>query len=180
MPLRNSVFAYGAVAKLLHWVIGLSIIGLLAIGLWMEELPPGPDKWQVYGWHKATGICVLALVLIRIVWRQWSIIPAMPADFGSLERFAAKSTHALLYLLMVAMPLAGWGMSSAGGHEVSMFGYYTLPPLVEKSKVWSSIFHEMHEIGGYALIGLIGLHVLAAFYHHFIRKDTILKRMLPW
>lgn len=178
--LKNTVFAYGIVARLFHWVMGVAILAMLALGLWMDGLPPGPDKWQIYGIHKAVGVLLLGSIVLRFIWRQWSLVPALPAEFSSLERLAAHGTLYLLYLLMLVMPLSGWAMSSAGGYEVSVFGWYTLPPLIEKNKVYFEILKEVHEYLGYVLIALIALHVLAALQHHFIRRDGILRRMLPW
>jgi cytochrome b561 len=180
MKLKNTALSYGIIAKLLHWLMGLAIIAMLAVGLWMEGLPDSPDKFKIYGIHKAVGAILLGLVVLRIIWRMWSIVPALPANFSTLERLAAHGGHYALYAMMLVMPISGWGMSSAAGYPVSIFGLYTLPPLVEKNKILSDWFKDIHEFGGYILIVLIVGHIAAALYHHFIRGDGILRRMLPW
>ena len=179
MRLHNTVFAYGVIAKLFHWVMGLTIIGLLALGLIMTGLEKTPETFELYGIHKALGALVLFAVTARFLWRQMTIVPALPGDMSSLERLAVAAGHYGLYFMMLFMPLVGWGLSSAAGYPVSVFGWFELPSLVEKSKVLAGIFRELHEYGGYVFIVLIVVHVLAALYHHFIRKDMVLRRMLP-
>ncbi len=180
MCLRNTVFTYGIIAKFFHWMMAIAIIGMLAVGLYMIGMEKGPEKMEIYGIHKAVGALILGAVVLRLLWRQMNIVPALPGETSSLERFAAHGTHYLLYFMMLFMPLVGWGMSSAAGYPVSVFGWYTLPSLVDKSKVWAGTFRELHEYGAYVLIAIIVLHLLAALYHHFIRGDTVLRRMLPW
>ncbi len=152
------------------------LIGLLAAGLIMVDMPR-PDKYAVYGWHKAFGMIALLLILVRIIWRYYKKPPvavAMPEPMA----LASKMTHFALYALMVAMPVLGWTMSSAGGHAVKLFGF-EVPALVEKNKELGAWANDMHEYGSYALIALIVLHFVAALYHHFIRKDGLLSRMKP-
>lgn len=168
---------YNVLAITFHWGVGLIIIGLLAVGLIMDDLPK-PDKYVVYGWHKAFGIIVLALVTLRFAWRMKKVPPALPASIPHYQVVISKITHLALYCLMFAMPLVGWMMSSAGGHPVSVFGL-PIPAIVEENKELGKLMHELHEWGAWALIALISLHIGAALYHQFIRKDGILLRMVP-
>ena len=168
---------YHKISMLFHWLVGLIIIGLLIAGLIMVDMPK-PDKYTVYGWHKAFGIFVLILVVLRLSWRLKQGAPALSANVPTYQLFASKLTHWALYVMMLLMPLAGWVMSSAGGHSVSMFGI-PIPAIVNKDKELGSLAHDVHEIGAWVIIGLISLHVFAAFYHHFIRKDGLLWRMWP-
>lgn len=177
MPLKNNAENYGLLARLLHWGMAILIIGLLAVGLLMEELS-APLKYQIYGIHKALGIIVLALVIGRLAWRFYSPPPALPTTLSSLQRLASHTLHIALYIAMVVMPLSGWAMSSAGGHPVSLFGLVELPALVEKNKELGHLFNEVHELVAYALIAAIVLHISAALLHHFVFKDNILRRML--
>ncbi len=153
------------------------MIGLLALGLIMVEMPK-PDKYVFYGWHKAFGIIVLGLVTFRFIWRMIKKPPKLPENTPKMHKIAAKITHIALYALMFLMPLAGWMMSSAGGHPVSVFGI-PIPPLVGKDKELGALMNDLHEWGGYAMIAVILFHVGAAIYHYFILKDEVMLRMLP-
>lgn len=179
MQIRNTDATYGVVSKSLHWIIGLAIIGLLAVGLFMVRIEPTPDKWQLYGLHKATGIVVLALVFGRIIWRKINLSPTLPNDMKAIEKIGAHAGHLALYIFMLGMPLSGWAMSSAGGHGVSIYGLFDMPALVGENKDLGRTFNQIHEYMSYALIATIAVHMLAGFYHHFIRKDNVLRRMLP-
>lgn len=172
MPAR-----YSGIAIFFHWLVGFLIIGLLAVGLIMEDLPDS-IKFTVYGWHKAFGIIVLALVTLRFTWRMITPPPALPETMDKRQILLSKIAHIALYGLMFAMPVIGWMMSSAGGYPVSVFGI-PVPPLAEKNKELMDLMKELHEVGGNLLIVLIVLHLGAAFYHQRILKDGLMARMLP-
>lgn len=171
---------YGIIAKTFHWLMAIMVIAMLALGLYMEDLKLGPDKLQLYGWHKSTGITILVLVSLRLWWRLLNPPPQLPDDMVFFQKLAAHLSHVLLYSLMIFMPLVGWLMSSAADFPVSVFGWFTLPALIDADPEYVRLFKAMHYYGGRTLIILICAHVFAALYHHFIRKDDILKRMLPW
>lgn len=178
--LKNTEHHYGAIAKIFHWVIGLAIIALLAVGIWMEglDVQEAPYKFEVYGLHKSFGIVVLVLLVGRLCWRVYSQSVKAHDNHQAWERHLAKFAHIMLYVTAFAMPLTGWAMSSAGGHGVSLFGL-DLPDIVPENRELGRFFNQTHGIIGYAMIALIGLHVAGALKHHFIDKDTTLKRMLP-
>ncbi len=178
--LRNTLYSYGSVAKFLHWLIALLVIGMLAVGLFMTGMENGPDKFRVYGLHKSTGIMVLLLVAVRLMWKCVNPRPLLPATLHRLEKFLAHAGHVALYALMVAMPLTGWAMSSAAGFPVSVFGLGTLPDFVPPDREMHEFWEETHELLAWVLIVMIALHVLAALLHHFYYKNNILRRMLPF
>jgi cytochrome b561 len=178
MNLKNSEQHFGVVAVVFHWLLAVFIIGLLAVGLYMISLPLGSLKLKLYGWHKGFGILVLTLVCLRILWRFYNINPLL--SLPSLEKFAARFVHWLLYLLMLAMPLSGWAMSSAAGFDPSFFGLFTLPSLVSPNEELRELFALIHEYLAYSLIAVILLHSFAALKHHFYDRDDILTRMLKW
>ncbi len=177
MQLRNSINRYGVVAKSFHWVMAVLILGMLALGLYMTDKPITPDILKLYGLHKAFGVVVLALVCGRFLWRLYDAPPPFP-PMPRMMQWAAQVTHGALYVAMVALPLSGWAMSSAAGFPVSVFGWFTLPALMGPDKIYREIFEDVHGMIAYGLMGLLCLHVAAALWHHFVRKDGTLRRML--
>ncbi|MCP5363258.1 MAG: cytochrome b [Rickettsiaceae bacterium] len=175
--LKNTVSSYGLISKLFHWLIGIAIIGLLVIGFTMVSILPSTDKWQLYAMHKATGVVVLFFVLLRFLWRFINIKLELPADLPLWQKLASKITHYLLYIFMFLMPVSGILMSRFGGHEINVFNLFIIPPL-EKNIILARFFNNLHEVSAFLFAALIGLHISAGLYHHFIRKDNILSRMI--
>lgn len=180
MRLRNTVNRYGLIAIFFHWAIAVLIIGMLALGLYMVDLPISLSKLKLYGWHKEFGILILLLAILRFSWRLSSQIPLLPGHMGWLQKVAANLAHYAFYFFMFAMPLTGWLMSSAAGVSVSFFGLFTLPDLVSADKDLTALLANIHGWMAWVLIAVIVLHVSAALSHHFYYKDDILRRMLPW
>ncbi len=179
MTLKNTTESYGAVAKGLHWAMATIIIGVLGLGLYMSDLPPDPFKFQLYGLHKAFGVTVLGLVVLRLLWRLGNGVPTALPHHAQWEKFLARAAHYALYALMMIVPLSGWAMSSAGGHPVSFFGLFTLPALIGENPDLGRDIAEMHETLAWSLMGVVALHVAGALKHHFVDKDETLLRMLP-
>lgn len=179
MPLRNTTTRWGAGAQILHWTIVALIIAQYVIVEIADGLPLGPDKVATLARHKSVGITILMLALVRVLWRFANPTPALPATSRPWERMTAHAVHGLLYLLLFAMPLTGWMMSSARNFPVSWFGLVQLPDLVRPSKPLYDTLHETHEILFGVLVLLAIVHVLAALKHHFILKNDVLRRMLP-
>ncbi len=170
---------YPSIHKWLHWIIGVGIIAMLGFGYYMEGLEFSPTKLTYYGWHKSIGIIILALVIFRIYVRLRTKTPPLPRHMTRWQRVASHTSHALLYMMMLYMPLTGWLMSSSAGYDVSVFGSPTLPNLVSKNKELSGLFNQMHELGLWVFGALIIIHAAAALVHHFYYKDDVLLRMLP-
>lgn len=170
---------YTHTAIFLHWVIALGLIGTFALGFYMEGLPLTPTKLKLYSWHKWAGISLLAFVVIRLAWRLTHPAPAFPETMSARDQWLANAGHWLLYVLMLAIPLSGWMMSSAQGFPVVWFGVLPLPDLVPKSETLGEVFRIIHVILNYLMLVTVIGHVGAAMQHHFIKKDTVLIRMLP-
>lgn len=179
MKLRNTDERYGAFHQLLHWLIGLAMIGMVILGFVMEDITPKETRYFVYGIHKSLGVTVLFLVIIRLFWRFTNPIPHLPAGMPAWQQWLAHATHLALYVVMIGMPLSGWIMSSSAGYPVNLWGMGELPEIYGKDKTMNDITHELHEIGGWAVVLFVSLHAVGAFYHQFIRKDGLLMRMLP-
>lgn len=171
---------YTRTAIALHWLIALLIFIAFPVGLYMVDLPLSPQKLKIISWHKWAGITVLALVLVRILWRVTHRPPALPDSMRGIEKLAAHGAHHLLYLLMIAVPLVGWLMSSAKGFPVVWFGVLPLPDLIGKSESLAEFFEEAHEILAWLMVLIVVAHAAAAVKHHFVARDGILARMLPF
>lgn len=178
---------YTSVAIALHWLIALSIIGLLIMGLTMTQkgLLPQQLQFQMFQWHKSLGLSVLALSLLRLVWRLLHKPPALPAHMPLWEKMAAKGTHFLFYVLMIVLPLSGWVLvsTSSWGLPTIWFGLFEWPhlPLAEIANK-DGINHtasDAHEWLAYLLMGLLALHIGAALKHYFIDRDDVVSHMVP-
>ena len=170
---------YTAPAKALHWLMALMLGGLLGLGFYMADLPLSPQKIQLFSWHKWAGVTVFGLVWLRLFWRLVHRPPAYPASMKALQQAAARSGHIALYVLMLAIPLSGWLMSSAKGVQTVWFGVLPLPDFVPVDKALAHDFKELHEAFAWALTAMVALHVAAALKHQFIDRDGLIARMWP-
>ncbi|STQ89947.1 cytochrome b [Iodobacter fluviatilis] len=171
---------YDSIQVLLHWLVAILIFVAFGLAWTMDDMPLSPTKFKIISWHKWAGITVLGLVAIRLIWLKLKGAPPADPSLPALQRKLSAGVHHLLYLLMFAMPLSGWLMSSAKGFPVVYLGLWKLPDLVAKNEGLSDTLKNSHELFATALLILIGLHIAAALKHHFIDKDTILARMIPF
>ncbi|MEW6131599.1 MAG: cytochrome b [Pseudomonadota bacterium] len=176
MPQANS---YTRTAVGLHWLVAVAIIGTFGLGLYMHELPFSPGKLKLYSWHKWAGVSIFLLVLVRVFWRLSHQPPALPAHMPPWQRQAAEGAHLLLYVLMLAVPVTGWLMSSAKGVPTVWFGVLPLPDLLAKDKELGELLATLHKVLNIGMAALVLAHVGAALKHHFIDRDEVLVRMLP-
>jgi len=179
MGLRNTTERWGAVSQLLHWLIVGLIIVQVTLAEMADELPVGAKKLTLLARHKSFGITILALALLRLAWRLRNPTPLLPGTLKPYERALARITHLMLYVLLFAMPLSGWTMSSARGFPVSWFHLFQLPDLVPKNKALYEALLTTHSTLAAVLAAVVALHVAGALKHHFIHKDDVLRRMLP-
>ena len=163
----------------LHWLMAVLILGNFSVGFYMADLPLSPTKLQIYSWHKWAGVTAFLLVLFRILWRLTHQPPPLPTRMPRWQQRAAHGGHALLYLLMVAIPLTGWLMSSAKGFQTVYFGVLPIPDLLAKDKELGNLLREVHATLNFLMIAIVVGHVGAALKHHFIDRDDIMTRMAP-
>ena len=180
---------YGTVAMLFHWAIAALLIANISLGLYFADLPSSPWKGELAQWHKSIGLTVLVLSLLRVTWRLTHTVPPLPMDMFWGLRAAARATHYLFYFLIVAIPLSGWIMvsASATGRPTVYFHMFNWPhiwfmaDLARQQKVGlHDTLENVHNFLAWSAIVLIPLHVAAALYHQFIRRDDLLLRMLPY
>lgn len=178
-PPPRPVMRYTSVAIALHWLMAIAVIGMIGVGLWMHELKNSPFKIEIYTWHKWTGLTILLLAIVRVLWRVHRPPPPLP-PMPRWQELAADGSHYLLYGLLFAMPLTGWLMNSAAGFPLTWFGLFKVPALIGKSRDAFEFWEETHEILSRVLIGLILVHVAAALKHWWVDRDEVFTRMLPW
>ena len=170
---------YTRTAMGLHWAIALLIFIAFPLGLYMHDLHLSPLKLKLYSWHKWIGITVFLLVVLRVLWRTTHRPPALP-DIAQWQRIASHITHMLLYALMIAVPLSGWLMSSAKGFQTVWFGVLPIPDLIGKDRELGKQLATVHALLNYTMLVLVATHIAAALKHHFIDRDSVLRRMLPF
>jgi cytochrome b561 len=180
MNWRNTTYSYGAMAKLLHWSIVLLVIAQFVFASLADDLPDGAEQLEMLGRHKSFGMLILLLALARIAWRLGNPTPLPPPGTPRWQRIAAASTHGILYLLILAQPLVGWAMSSAGGHPVALFDWFTFPAILGPDHDLHEALEEVHEVLAGTILAVAALHLAAALYHHFLLGDDVLRRMLPF
>lgn len=189
---------YTKTAVILHWLIAIAIFGMFALGWFMADLPKeGPKQmsydlfdWGIYTWqlaeessprtfyfnlHKSIGITILALILIRVLWRISHKPPALLSSYKTWERKLATGTHHLLYLLMVALPVSGLIMATYSKYGVKWFGIPFIKGL--DNTPMRKVYEEAHELIGVIILVVLILHIIGALKHKFIDKDDTLKRM---
>lgn len=178
-PWRNSGTRYGRVAMALHWLVAGLVFWQVWLGLTAADLPIGIERLKVLARHKSVGFLILSLMLLRLVWRWWSPPPALPAG-PRWEQLGARLSHGLLYLLLISLPLLGWASSSAAHLTVSVFGLFQLPDLLAPDRALARQLVEWHEALAWVLMAVLTVHIAAALWHHLWRRDTVLRRMLPF
>ena len=175
--IRNSNQSYGIVAIIIHWLSAGVIIGLFALGYWMLTLGYY-DTWYRLGpwWHKSIGISLLALTLLRLVWKFSN---PSPKPLGSKwERMGVSFGHGLIYALLFVTMISGYLISTADGRGISVFDWFEVPALITGIPNQEDIAGEVHWYSALALVIAAAGHALAALKHHFINRDDTLKRML--
>lgn len=178
MQIHNTPNSYGIIAKSLHWIVGLLLIAVWAIGFYAEEVTNvAHTRHTLLALHKSAGMLILMLAAVRLSWRLYDGAPGL-AGINPLLAVAAKTVHYLLYLFMFIQPLSGWAMSSAAGYPPTFFNWFKFPSLVAKNPDSVLTFVAIHNTAAWLLLILVAMHVSAALVHYFVFKDNILKRML--
>ncbi|MES1146938.1 MAG: cytochrome b [Solimonas sp.] len=172
----NQVARYSGTAIGLHWIIAALVVCAFTLGWIMTDLEVSPLKLRMFNWHKWVGVTILLLVIIRLLWRLTHRPPVM-LPMPAWQRIAAKTLHAVLYVLLLLQPLSGWVYSNAAGYPIVYLGLIPLPTLVAKNKQVADVLMERHEFLGWCLLLIASLHILAALKHHFVDGDATLKRM---
>ncbi|HXJ54656.1 MAG TPA: cytochrome b [Burkholderiales bacterium] len=177
--LANTAESWGTPAKFFHWTVAVLILVQIALGFTAAAWRLSPMKLELFVWHKSTGVLILVLMLARLAWRLGNPSPALPANTPPWERTAAHASHALLYGLALALPLSGWVINSAAGVPFSVFWLVPLPSIVAPDERLEELAKLAHLSLLIALCLVLAVHIGAALRHHFIKRDSVLLRMLP-
>ncbi|MFA6014089.1 MAG: cytochrome b [Gallionellaceae bacterium] len=179
MNWKNSSIRYGSLSIGIHWLMLLLFVAVYGTIELRELFEKGSDPREALKtWHFMLGMLVFVLVWLRIAARLSGPTPAIQPEPEKMQQLSAKLLHLTLYALMIGMPLTGWLMLSASGKVIPFFGL-ELPALIGENKDLAKQIKEVHEFVGTTGYYLLGLHVIAALYHHFIKRDNTLTRMLP-
>ncbi|HEY9131556.1 MAG TPA: cytochrome b [Dyella sp.] len=179
MNLRSTERQWGAVAKFFHWLMALVILGNGIFGLCMDLASSPMQKIGWFALHKSIGLTVLALFLLRLMWR---LADRRPRDEPGprWQHLAAHAVHGVLYVLILAMPLSGWWFNSLRGFPLQYFKQFNLPAIAEKNEELARTVLALHEYLFYILLLVLVAHVGAALKHHIFDNDNVLRRMLPF
>lgn len=165
------------VAILLHWIVAGLFVYLFFVALTMTSMDSSDEKWLMYDEHKQFGILVGIVIMFRLIWKFTSVAPSYPEGHAKWQERLAASTHLFLYLVMIMFPVSGYMMSMAGGHGIEFFGFQIIDVMGE-SELLSDIAHDIHWWLEKVTYVLVGAHIAAALYHHFIIKNNVLKGMI--
>jgi cytochrome b561 len=178
MPLRSDSRRWGGVSMFLHWIMAAGILGVGALGLWMDGMKPSMAKINMFALHKSIGLTLLALLLLRMLWRAIDRGPReVPAP--RWQQRAARAVHVILYVLIAALPLSGWLFNSLRGYPLQWFKLFNLPSLAGKDMTWAPFIKDVHEYLFWMLLMVLVVHVGAAVKHHWVDHDDVLRRMWP-
>ncbi|WP_248806252.1 cytochrome b [Pseudomonas sp. MWU13-2100] len=168
---------FAALARLLHWLMALMILAMLFIGAGMVASVSERHEWLLH-LHKPLGIAILLLVVVRLVVRFSTRQPVLPSDLPGWQVLAAKLSHVLLYALMLVLPLLGWAMISAAGDPVMLSSSLQLPAIVSANPTTFAFLRKAHGYLAYLLFLTVLMHLAAALFHGWIRRDGVLESML--
>jgi len=171
---------YTATAITLHWLIAVLLLGQFAFGLTLDSIPRGtPERGLYVNLHKSSGILIGLLILLRVGWRLTHKPPPLPATMPRWQRHAARWSHAILYLCMVALPLSGYLASNFSKYGIKFFNVIHFPPWGPDDRSWYLLFNRIHHWAALVLAAFVILHVLAVLKHMLIDRDGLLLRMWP-
>ena len=177
--IRNASSTWGGLARGLHWVLGVAIIGMIALGWWMNHIPARPDRFFYRSIHADIGYLVLVLMMLRLMWRGLNPTPALPGYTPRWQRMAASLSHWSLYAVTILVAALGWAHSGARTPNYSdWFGLFHVPQFTSPDKEAARAWEDRHILFAYVLLALIAVHVGAALWHHFVRRDRVAARMI--
>jgi cytochrome b561 len=169
---------YTATARVLHWITAILVLAQIVLGILIANKWTGPWQDQLYDLHKSNGAVLIPIILIRILYRWGHPPPPLPADIPAIQQFAAYTTHYLLYGLVVAQVFLGWIATDSYPAPVPIYGLFNLPSIWPENRALSEQLLAIHKVVGISIAVVAAMHIGAALFHHFLRKDRVLMRMI--
>ena len=175
----NSTTKWGWPAKTLHWIGAAIILLLLGHGWWMTHMAPRPERLAHYAGHSALGYDLLALIVLRLLWRWFNPVPELPADLQRWERISARVGHVALYVLMFVVSLTGWIVATTFRNPMTkdLFGLNVPPIVTAVSRPVRQAIEQSHMVLAYVLAAVVVIHVGGALRHHVFKRNEVLRRM---
>jgi cytochrome b561 len=170
---------YPATSKLLHWLIAACVLTTAPVAITMVRVGAGPTQDTLYNFHKSLGVAILMLMILRLVNRLAVGAPIADPGIEPWQKAVSATVHTTLYVLLLAMPIVGYIANSAYGATTPFFGLFELPRIIDKNEALATQLFTLHRWVGFLVILLVVAHISAALYHHFVRGDQVLRRMLP-
>jgi cytochrome b561 len=170
---------YPATSKLLHWLVAACVLTTAPVAIAMTRIDKGPTQDALYNVHKSLGVLILILMVLRLINRLAAGALAPEPKIEPWQKIVSSIVHTSLYVLLLAMPVVGYIANSAYGATTPFFGMFELPAIVGTNEALATQLFTLHRWVGWLVVLLVLTHVSAALYHHFIRRDVVLKRMLP-
>src|SRR5580658_1610451 len=178
MATTDSPKQFALLSRILHWLMAAMLLAMLFIGVAMVSSLG--DYHKLVAIHRPLGIMILILAAIRLVNRMFTTLPPFPPTMSPLERRIATASEKLLYTLMFALPLVGWGMLSAGHYPIVMFGPVHLPPILPANPTLYAVLRKTHTVLAYLLFLTFLAHLTAVLFHTLVIRDGLLNRMALW
>jgi len=169
---------YTATARVLHWITAILVLAQIVLGILIANKWTGAWQDQLYDLHKSNGAVLIPIILIRILYRWGHRPPPLPADIPAIQQFAAHATHYLLYGLVVVQVFLGWIGTASYPAPVPIYGLFNLPSVWPENRALSEQLLFVHRIVGISIAVVAAMHIGAALFHHFVRKDRVLMRMI--
>ncbi len=170
--------AYSLTARALHWITAALVLTTIPLGVVIVNEWGGPLQDPLYDLHRSIGALLILVIMVRLGYRLTHPPLPLPDDIPPVQRLAARATHWALYGLLVVQPFVGWAATSAYGAQIVVFGLFELPPILSQDRALSDRLFVVHALIGGAIACLVAVHIGAALYHHFVRGDRVLMRMI--
>ena len=171
--------SYPGTSKLLHWLVAACVLTTAPVAIAMGRVSQGPTQDFLFNFHKSLGVLIFLLMVLRLINRIVRGAPMPDPSIEPWQKAVSSAVHGSLYVLLLAMPIVGYIANNAYGAPTPFFGLFNVPPIIAKNEPLSEQLFAGHRLAGWLVIGLVLMHVGAALFHHFIRGDNVLRRMLP-
>ena len=177
MGLKNTSMEFGALAKVLHWLVAVGIFALVYLGLEQAGMERGAEKSEIRFIHGSIALAVFALMTVRIVWRFVNEVPGHPDGMPAWQRLSASVVHWGLYAAIFLQLTSGGMTVATGGRALPFFGLFSIPLPVTENRDNHEFWEEIHEFAWRIVAVLVAVHVVGAIYNHFIAKNDVVRRM---